>query len=308
MPPKKAAVLSADNLKAKKRKEPPQPSSSSQVSGPNGRVKRVKLQDARSILTQAADAALNNGELDLQSFLKSREFEIKALQDGMQKSKKALTTRAFQEVPRDMRRRTASHNVKRVPKRLQKRAKREMKEDNTPTVDPGKRNPGSSRGRIRAETAKRLGILAAKKRAMKAKETDPAGITTRAARPKIRKNLLNDPQKPKSKFRKRQIHKTWLPTHMWHAKRAKMTEPKNPLWRFSIPITCTEKSYRPTHRATGARGGMAWDMSYMSTIGLEGPVESLEKVLEAAGLTEQGLWEEKGGKWRSGSQIGRAHV
>jgi ribonuclease P/MRP protein subunit POP1 len=302
MPPKKVAVLSADNLKAKKRKEPPQPSSSSQMSGPNGRVKRVKLQDARSILTQAADAALNNGELDLQSFLKSREFEIKALQDGMQKSKKALTTRAFQQVPRDMRRRTASHNVKRVPKRLQKRAKREMKEDNTPTVDPSKRKPGSSRGRIRAETAKRLGILAGKKRAMKAKGTDPAGIATRAARPKIRKNLLNDPQKPKSKFRKRQIHKTWLPTHMWHAKRAKMTEPKNPLWRFSVPITCTEKSYRPTHRATGARGAVAWDMSYMSTIGLEGPVDSLKKVLEAAGLTEQGLWEEKGGKWRSGSR------
>lgn len=305
MPPKNSANLSADTSNAKKRKDPPQPSSSSHKSGAHGPVKRVKhqfLQDARSILTQTADAALNNGELDLQSFLKSREFEIKALQDGMHRAKKSLTTRAFQQVPRDLRRRTASHNVKRVPKRLQSRAKREMKEDNTPTVDPSKRKPGSSRGRIRAETAKRLGILAAKKKAMKAKGTDAAGICTRAARPKLRKNLLNDPPKPKSKFRKRQIHKTWLPTHLWHTKRAKMTEPKNPLWRFSVPITCTEKSYRPTHRATGARGAVAWDMSYMSTICLEGPTESLEKVLKATGVAEQGLWEKKGEKWRYGSR------
>jgi ribonuclease P/MRP protein subunit POP1 len=256
-------------------------------------------------MTQTADAALNNGELDLQSFLKSREFEIKALEDGMQKSKKFLNTRAFQEVPRDMRRRTASHNVKRVPKRMQQRAAREMKEDNTPTVVPNKRKPGSSRGRVRAETAKRLGILAEKKRAMKAKEGVAGGIETRAARPKIRRNAFNDPPKPKSKFRKRQIHKTWLPTHLWLTKRAKMTEPKNPVWRFAIPITSTEKSYRPTHRAGGARGAVAWDMSYMSTIGLEGPAASLEKMMKSVGITEAGLWDTKGEKWKQGKRSWR---
>ena len=305
MPPKRGAELSAGNVGSKKRKEPPQSSASNQnahYNAPDKRVKRSFLPDARSIVTQSAETALKNGELDLQSFLKSREFEIKALEDGMHKAKKSLTTRAFQQVPRDMRRRTASHNVKRVPKRLENRAKREMKEDNTPAVDPSKRKPGCSRGRIRAETAKRLGILAAKKRAVKNKQSDPAVIATREARPKLRKNLLNNPPKPKSKFRKRQIHKTWLPTHMWHAKRAKMTEPKSPLWRFSIPITCTEKSYRPTHRATGAKGAVAWDMSYMSTISLEGPFESLKKVLKAIGVADQGIWENKGEKWRSGSR------
>ncbi len=305
MPPESTAGPSAESSRPQKRKEPPQSSTSSLINGPDRRVKRVKhqlLQDARSILTQTSDAALKNGELDLQSFLKSRQFEIKALEDGMHKAKKSLTTRAFQEVPRDLRRRTASHNVKRVPKRLHSRAKREMKEDNTPTVDPSNKKPSSSRGRMRAETAKRLGILAAKKNAAKSKVPYAAGIPTREARPKLRTNRLNDPPKPKSKFRKRQIHKTWLPTHMWHAKRAKMTEPKSPLWRFSIPITCTEKSYRPTHRATGARGAVAWDMSYMSTICLGGPFESLENVLKAVGVIEHGLWEKKGEKWRSGSR------
>ncbi|KAE9380133.1 ribonuclease-like protein P complex subunit Pop1 [Stipitochalara longipes BDJ] len=305
MPPKMKPADSAGFPENKKRKEHPQSSSSSQKGPDKGRgFKRVKMiNDARSIMTQASDTALKNGDLDVQSFLKAREFEIKALQDGIKKSKGGRTTRAFQQVPRDMRRRTASHNVKRVPKRLQKRAGREMRDDNTPTVDPSKRKPRSTRGRLRAETAKRLGLLAAKKRAVKAKIGDrAAGIETRAARPKIRKDKLNEAPKQKSKFGKRQIHKTWLPTHMWHAKRARMTEPKNPLWRFSIPLTSTEKSYRPTHQAAGARGAVAWDMSYISTIGAEGTATSLEKLLKAMGVTDNWLWDEKGMKWRHGKR------
>ncbi|CAG8953613.1 hypothetical protein HYFRA_00010072 [Hymenoscyphus fraxineus] len=292
--------------KGQKRKEAPQSSSSSNQKTPKGRdPKRAKIYDARIPIAQNADAALKNGELDLQSFLKAREFEIKALEDGQQKAKGGLSTRAFQQVPRDMRRRTASHNVKRVPKRLLKRAKKEMKDDNTPTVDPSKRKPGTTRNRLRAETAKRLGILAAKKRAQKAKAKDgttTCTVETRAARPKIRKNMLNEPPKPKSKFRKRQIHKTWLPTHMWHAKRARMTEPKKPLWRFAIPTTSTEKSYRPTHRATGARGAVAWDMSYMSTIRLEGSNSNIKRILQSVGLDVDTLWNEHGEKWRNGKR------
>ena len=165
----------------KKRKDPPSSDRGQQRNeNPRGQ-KRVKAQNARIILTQTSDAALSNGELDLQAFLKAREFEIKALEDGMQRSKDALTTRAFQEVPRELRRRTASHNVKRVPKRLQRRAAKEMKEDNTPTVTPGKRKPTTSRGRLRAETAKRLGILAKKTRDAR-KDTDiPHGESGRDA-------------------------------------------------------------------------------------------------------------------------------
>ncbi|TVY49934.1 Ribonucleases P/MRP protein subunit [Lachnellula occidentalis] len=301
MPPKKSSIGSVDQSQNAKRKVPPQSSSNSHDTNRGRAVKRVKMIDSRSILTQKADAALKNGELNLQAFLKSREFEIKALEDGMQRSKASSTQRAFQQVPRDVRRRTASHNVKKVPKRLRNRAAREMREDNTPTVHSSRKKPGSSRGRIRAETAKRLGILAAKKRAQR-NIGQGKGVATRVPRPKIRKDLLNDPPKPISKFRKRQIHKSWLPTHMWHAKRARMTEPKKPLWRFAVPITSTEKSYRPTHRAGGARGAVVWDMSYMSTIGLEGPVESLGKVLKGVGVLDLGLWDGKGEQWMAGKR------
>ncbi|RDW92315.1 hypothetical protein BP5796_01709 [Coleophoma crateriformis] len=267
--------------------------------------KRQKLGDARTIASQASDAALSNGELDLQAFLKAREFEIKALEKNMQNAKSMRNERAHQQVPRDMRRRTASHNVKRVPKRMRTRAEREMKDDNTPTVSARTRKPGSSRARLRAETAKRLESLAAKKKAARQTQGETArdhGIETRAARPKIRTDKLNDPSKPKAKFRKRQINKTWLPTHMWHAKRATMTEPKNPLWRFAMPLTSTEKSYRPTHRASGGRGAIAWDTSYMSTIRLHGPAGNLEKVLRGLGLIKEDLWGPQGENWRQGKR------
>jgi ribonuclease P/MRP protein subunit POP1 len=89
--------------------------------------KRAKTKDARALAVQSADAALSAmGELDVAAYVGAREFEIRALETGMQRSQAALTSRAFQKVPRSLRRRTASHNVKRVPKRLRARARREV--------------------------------------------------------------------------------------------------------------------------------------------------------------------------------------
>ncbi|EGS23144.1 uncharacterized protein CTHT_0008050 [Thermochaetoides thermophila DSM 1495] len=319
----------------KKRKEPPtaakdnrSQSRGTPTNAPSSSraAKRVKWQDARNIRTLPADDALDDGKLDLQKFIEARTFEIQALESSMAKCKAASATRVFQQVPRSMRRRTASHNAKRVPKRLRERAKKEMLEDNTPTVEARKRRPRTTRARIRAETAKRLSILAAKKKKkllqkkkqleeQRAEKGDAQGPSasgassqidskpkahTRQPRPKIRRNMLNDPPKADSKFRKRQINKTWLPTHLWHAKRAKMTEPKKPLWRFAIPLTPTEKCYRPTHRALGQKGAVAWDMSYMSTISLSGTANGVERVLKELGLTQETLWGIRGQKWRAG--------
>ena len=272
-------------------------------------TKRVKFHDARNIRTQPSDAALEDGKLDLQRFLGTREFEIKALESSMRKCKAANATRVFQQVPRAMRRRTASHNVKRVPKRLRERARREMIEDNTPTVEARKRRPRTTRARIRAETAKKLAALAArKKKELLKKKTTVAetstgakqAVQTRPPRPKIRRDMLNEPPRAESKFRKRQSNKTWLPTHLWHAKRSRMTDPSSPLWRFAVPLTPTEKCYRPTHRASGQKGVVVWDMSYMSTIGLYGTAGGVEQVLRALGLTQESLWGVRGQKWRAG--------
>ncbi|OLN96538.1 Ribonucleases P/MRP protein subunit pop1 [Colletotrichum chlorophyti] len=309
---------------ANKRKQGPQGDNGSRQGdrgngGGGWAQKRVKIHNDRQIAAQPSDAALKDGELDLQAFLNAREFEIKALEESMRHTKGEATSRAFQQVPRGMRRRTASHNAKRVPKRLRRKAFKEMTEDNTPVVIPRRRKPKTTRARIRAETAKRLGILAEKKRrkhlkAAKAAVKDgeikdaPAAsaskvtVSVRLPRPKIRRNELNEPPKRKSKFRRRQINKTWLPTHLWHAKRARMTEPRSPLWRFAIPLTPNEKTYRATHRAQGERGTVAWDTSYMSTIGIYGSAQGMEEVLRKLGVNQESCWNDRGVKWRAGTR------
>lgn len=327
------ATQDKDNKKRKTPPDNPRPSktSSGKYNANNGTGnrfhKRAKVHDARTIPSQTADAALSkNGELDLQSFLSAREFEIQALTNGMRNSKAVNNRRAFQQLPRGMRRRTASHNVKKLPKRLRSRAQREKIQDETPTVEARRRKPKTTRGRIRVEMAKKLGVLAEKKRQRRlkearkrAKEVGEAGgddkseekreqvsaafkqlIETRPTRPKIRRNVLNNPPKPKAKFRKRQINKTWLPTHIWHVKRAKMTPPKEPLWRFAIPLTPNEKVYRPTHRASSKNGAIVWDMSYMSTIGLTGHTAGIERTLRTLGMSHDSLWDDRGQKWREG--------
>ncbi|MCJ1283082.1 hypothetical protein MMC26_002409 [Xylographa opegraphella] len=287
-----------------------QPASNSHASSTKHNAKRVKLSSARAILAQSSEKALNtNGELDVSAFVKAREYEIKSLEASMGSSKKALTTRAFQQVPRELRRRTASHNVKRVPKRLRTRAAKEMKVDNTPTITARSRNLTSQK-RLRIREAKKLQGIAAKvrekRKAARAQKTVggdedkqdlPSAIPTKATT-----GTLAKAPKVVSKFRKRQIHKAWLPTHLYHAKRAHMTPPKEPLWRFAVPLTPTQKSYRATHRAGSMRGCVCWDMSYMSILGVEGVEASLLGVLRCLGVPRDMLVDSKGRNWRRGTR------
>ncbi|KAL8926268.1 MAG: hypothetical protein Q9172_001862 [Xanthocarpia lactea] len=290
-----------------KRKQPP---NFAKASNSNHNPKRAKQMDARTILTQASDKALNrNGDLDVSAFVKAREFEIKAMEESMGASKRSLSSRAFQQVPNSLRRRTASHNVKKVPKKLRHRAAREMREDNTPSVI-SRRRKANAHMRLRLQTAEKLQKLhaRAKKKRAEAREQqgDQAkpekGDATAVHVRRLRKNTLSKPEQPAAKFRKRQKYKSWLPTHLYHAKRAHMTEPKHPLWRFAIPLSPTEKSFRKTHRAGSLRGCVAWDTSYMATIGVEGTEASLLGLLRSLGVDEGALSGTRMAKWRAGTR------
>ena len=304
-----------------------------QKTGQNQPHFRHKQRDARSLATQTSSHAFQNGALDVSSFVSAREYEIRALEQGMQRSKKAINRRAFQQVPRELRRRTAAHDVRRIPKRLRDRGRKEMREDKTPGPGGvGKRVKKVTRkARLREETVKKLRALGAKKKTAREKEGDekikvldsdatapvatekelPATETPiQTRKPKVKKTVsLASPPTPKAKFRKRQKNKSWLPTHLFHAKRAHMTPPSGPLWRFAIPLTPTQKSYRPTHRASRERGAVAWDTSYMATIALEGRESSVRNVLKGLGIGVSGkagderMWGAKGGKWRRGSRM-----
>lgn len=199
----------------------------------------------------------------------------------------------------------------------------QMIEDNTPTVTARRRKP-TRHMRLRLETAKKLRDLGSKRKESKKVKAGTAtaaadstaskpadsdakdlSITTavKTRAPKIKEAGLAHPPVPKAKFRKRQIHKSWLPTHLFHAKRAHMTPPSAPLWRFSVPLTPTAKCYRPIHRASHERGAVAWDTSYMSTMGVEGPERSVIGTLRAMGLDEAELSGRKGLKWRTGVRV-----
>lgn len=184
-----------------------------------------------------------------------------------------------------------------------------MKKDNTPTIT-SRRRPLSAHQRLRVETAKslqKMGKQAKVKRAEPKSQPPPKGDSDMAASapiavPRAKKDTLATPTKVPSKFRKRQINKSWLPTHMYHAKRAHMTPPTEPLWRHAIPLTPNDKSYRATHRAVSARGCVAWDTSYMCTIAAEGVEASILGLLRGLGVEEGMLGGKVGSKWRKGSR------
>lgn len=242
----------------------------------------------------------------------------------MRAAKKGLARRAFQEVPRELRRRTASHNPQRVPKRLRPRARREAKEDNTPIVR-GKSGSGLGKGKKKwlrdkgiAESRKRW---EERKRKRTAKKNDPnviiepmdgieATVKNQVVKPRPKRKRLASlatPETPPSRFRRRQKDKTWLPTHLWHTKRSRMTLPTEPLWRFALPLAPVAKAYRLTHRASSLRGAVTWDMSYISTISLEGIEVSITGLLKSLRFAEEDgddPWQDRGRakKWRNGTR------
>ena len=190
-----------------------------------------------------------------------------------------------------------------------------MKDNNTPAITSRSQN-STARKRLRLREAQNLQGIAARARAKRdamlsqrvSKKAGANAHPTPVEMPKIIMNRLMQPAKPVPKFRKRQVHKSWLPTHLFHAKRAHMTPPKEPLWRFAVPTTPTEKSYRTTHRAGSMRGCMAWDMSYISSIGIEGLYSSLIGILRCLGVPESMLEATKGRKWRKGTRSWKGWV
>ncbi|KAF2708407.1 hypothetical protein K504DRAFT_482803 [Pleomassaria siparia CBS 279.74] len=291
---------------------------------------RFPANPSRTISATPTTTAYPNGELNVSRFMRAHENEIKSLENAMRAAKKGLSRRAFQNVPRDLRRRTGSHNPQRVPKRLRDKARKEAKEDNTP-ISKSKSGSGTGKGgkgRLRVENIEKSKNAREKREEKKKKEQIEGTLSARKIRKKEDHPMMDEPTEhsaavkkrrrkfavlavpdtPSSRFRRRQVHKTWLPTHIWHTKRATMTPGKEPLWRFAIPLRTAGKAYRLTHRAVLLRGAVAWDMSYMATIGLEGAEASIVGLLEGLHLTDedgQATWQQKaiGKKWLNGTRV-----
>jgi len=214
------------------------------------------------------------------------------LEKAQLNSKFASSTRTFQNLPRKLRRRTASHNVKRIPKRLRNRAIREMANE----TNGIKKKKLKGKELYRARIAKSLLKLAAKANLMNLLPNDKrlsnGKLQTRqrikllneqiknskdsnkfinlnnnvGSYDNIALNQLASPPIGKIKYLKRQRKFTWLATHVWHAKRSHLIK----RWGFQIPLKPTQKCFRLSHRNFNLTGGIAWDKSYINTMVLQG--------------------------------------
>ncbi|KAI5778690.1 ribonuclease P complex subunit Pop1 [Geopyxis carbonaria] len=256
-------------MSAPSRKRPPPSGPSPGSSAPR---KRTRLTTARTIASSSP--SLTTGTLDLPTFIRSRQFEISALTSAMSASRNAASKRAFQSLPRDLRRRTASHNPARVPQRLRQRAAKEMVDDNTP-LHRAKRRTGA-RAWVRAQTAERLRKAAKKGAVVLTARAEGEGEGEDGKDGKLKRA-----PRGATRFRKRQRAKVWLPTHVWHAKRAHV----GVHWGFALAERCNEKSFRATSRAAQDRGAVAWDVSYTASILLRGTGGAVGDVLAKVGVT-----------------------
>ncbi|KZT73935.1 POP1-domain-containing protein [Daedalea quercina L-15889] len=203
-------------------------------------ARTIPVQSAQASTTKTAAAGPSKSvrfnsmqglpaSIDVERFAEARAFEINAMEETMKSAQGTSTKRAWQELPRHLRRRAASHDVRRVPLRLREKARAEM--------DPQRK--------------KALGRHIPKRGKSK--------------------------QIPRTKqFLKRQIDKTWLETHIWHAKRMHM---KN-IWGYRLAVEPTEKSFRPSHRAS-VHGSILHDASYLALIELIGPEDILRAILDS---------------------------
>ncbi|KAK9460612.1 ribonucleases P/MRP protein subunit POP1-domain-containing protein [Lipomyces oligophaga] len=237
-------------------------------SSPNQRlkIKRIKTANARSIISQNSDASLENGKLDVAKFVQAREFEIQEFAKSMKRSKAIQKQQTFQSVPRSLRRRAASHHVHLLPPRFRKRALKEIQELTNPPLEPKKRRR-ITRLTLRRETALRLRQLIRKRKSYHAnrkKDQMPVGINTLATKAILEK-----------KFKRRQKDIVWLPTHLWHAKRAHLVKK----WGYSIPNHPNDKCFRPTHRQSNSGSGVVFDTSYFGTIIILGTKQSLIEIV-----------------------------
>jgi ribonuclease P/MRP protein subunit POP1 len=94
---------------------------------------------------------------------------------------------------------------------------------------------------------------------------------------------------------------------MFHTKRAHMSLPSQPLWRFAIPLSPTIKCYRPTHRSANERGAIAWDTSYFATIGLQGQQRSIDGLLRAMGVLDMGD-DCRSRRWHKGTRVWEGYL
>ncbi|KAI5967717.1 POP1 [Candida margitis] len=248
--------------------------------------KKTKLYNSRNIKAQNQDASYDQQDtkLNVPEFIESRKYEINAFELSQLKSKQALNSRCFQNLPRSMRRRAASHHISRIPKRLRSKALREMKGAKTPSgkVPKGRRlykllqkqktlkvasklkkercNPGEiwTKCNIRAHHKEIADELQQLWKSREKKLNNSVGSFDHSA-----SFCIARPPRRSIKYGKRQQKFAWIPSHIWHAKRFKMSKK----FDFQVPYTPTQKCFKFMNRQNKYRA-VCFDTSYRGSLSL----------------------------------------
>lgn len=282
--------------------------------------KRKKLFNTRNIRTQLADSSYKDGLLSVPDFLNSREFEIKSFEMSQLKTRASASNRIFQSLPRTLRRRTASHNVKRVPKRLRNRALREMQDTN-----PVKRKP-TSKQIYKLRMSKKLLKLATKIKLLKSIPIDnQAAVKDKIKqldkqleelrnKKHLEKPVLNNvmgsydntgvnefAKKPRGnlKYSKRQKQYVWLGTHVWHAKRFHMIK----RWGYQIPLAPSQKCFKSINRAA-RHNTIIFDTSYYDSMVMDYDEKLIRDLIKPTTLILKGTKSYQGPLYVEGIHVG----
>ncbi|KAJ3371909.1 hypothetical protein GGF31_002570 [Allomyces arbusculus] len=137
----------------------PAPGDTGKDSGASGNMNRkkarkmaAKIPTQRSVTSSVAPSTFVLRTLNVEKYAEARRFEISAMTNVMKKATEMAKSRAFQKVPRFLRRRAASHNPKKIPVRLRDRAIQELAND---PITPKKRKPRAFRLKRRTPFARR---------------------------------------------------------------------------------------------------------------------------------------------------------
>ena len=217
-------------------------------------------------------------QLFVEKELATYSYEIQSLLKSIKTSSGGSSIRAWQMLPRHKRRRNASHNLLSLPKRLRGKGKSELRASNTIAL---------SRSDIRKRKGRKLrAMIGAYPRRKEGKRKSE--LIDRAA-----DAALNG--------------KAWLETHMWHAKRFRMSgqQPKmidgKPIeqidrWGFNLAEESHLKSFRSSWRDE-KNAVTIMDRSYDAWLRFSGSATSADpnevwlcmiNILQKAGL--EGEW------------------
>ncbi|KAF8073840.1 NUC188 domain-containing protein [Lyophyllum atratum] len=182
--------------------------------------------------------------IDVEKFSEARAFEIDAMHTAMKNASASSTSRAWQALPRHLRRRAASHDVRRVPLRLREKARAEM--------DPVRKKAlGRATSRLgKSKRLKRTELFARRQR-------DKLWLETHIWHAKRMKMENMWGYRLVCLFLIDALHT--LTAHQ--------------------AIHPTEKAFRPSHRAS-IHGSILHDASYYSLVELKGPEFLLKKILD----------------------------